>query len=58
MSKKPLFRLAVMVAAMMCALGVSAQVAYANYTPANTTLIDYMLGGTWPSQIIVNNAKP
>ena len=41
MSKKLLLRFAVLVAAMMCALGVSAQEAYANYTPENTTLTFY-----------------
>ena len=42
MSKKLLFRLAVLMAAMMCALGMQAAVeAYANYTPSNTTLTFY-----------------
>ena len=41
MSKKLLFRLAVLVMAMMCALGVSAQEAYAVYTSDNTTLSFY-----------------
>ena len=41
MSKKLLFRLAVLVAAMMCALGAAAAEAYANYTPSNTTLTFY-----------------
>ena len=41
MSKKLLFRLAVLVTAMMCALGVSAQEAYACYTSENTTLTFY-----------------
>ncbi len=36
-----LFRLVVLVAAMMCALGASAAEAYANYTPSNTTLTFY-----------------
>ena len=36
-----LFRLVIMVAAMMCALGASAQEAYACYTPENTTLTFY-----------------
>ena len=41
MSNKLLFRLAVLVAAMMCALGVRAQEAYACYTSDNTTLAFY-----------------
>ena len=42
MSNKLLFRLAVLMAAMMCALGMQAAVeAYANYTPSNTTLTFY-----------------
>ena len=43
MSKKLLFRLAVLVAAMMCALGASAAEfeAYACYTSGNTTLTFY-----------------
>ena len=41
MSNKLLFRLAVLVAAMMCALGAAAAEAYANYTPSNTTLTFY-----------------
>ena len=41
MSKKLLFRLAVLVAAMMCALGAAAAEAYANYTSSNTTLTFY-----------------
>ena len=42
MSKKLLFRLFALVAAMMCALGMQAAVeAYANYTPSNTTLTFY-----------------
>ena len=41
MSKKLLFKLAVLVAAMMCALGATAAEAYANYTPSNTTLTFY-----------------
>ena len=36
-----LFHLAVLVAAMMCALGASASEAYACYTPSNTTLTFY-----------------
>ena len=37
-----LFRLAVLMAAMMYALGMQAAVeAYANYTPSNTTLTFY-----------------
>ncbi len=36
-----LFRLVVLVAAMMCALGVAAAEAYACYTPSNTTLTFY-----------------
>ena len=42
MSKKLLLRLVILVAAMMCALGMQAAVeAYANYTPSNTTLTFY-----------------
>ena len=41
MSNKLLFRLAVLVAAMMCALGAAAAEAYANYTSSNTTLTFY-----------------
>ena len=41
MSNKLLFRLAVLVAAMMCALGVRAQEAYTCYTSDNTTLAFY-----------------
>ena len=41
MKKALLFRLAVLVAAMMCALGAAAAEAYANYTPSNTTLTFY-----------------
>ena len=41
MSKKLLFRLAALVAAMMCALGASAAEAYACYTSSNTTLTFY-----------------
>ena len=41
MSKKLLFRLFALVAAMMCALGMQAAEAYANYTPSNTTLTFY-----------------
>ena len=41
MKKALLFRLAVLVAAMMCALGATAAEAYANYTPSNTTLTFY-----------------
>ena len=41
MKKALLFRLAVLVAAMMCALGAAAAEAYANYTPSNTTLSFY-----------------
>ena len=36
-----LFRMLVLVAAMMCALGASAQEAYAVYTSDNTTLTFY-----------------
>ena len=36
-----LFRLVVLVAAMMCAFGASADLAYACYTPENTTLTFY-----------------
>ena len=41
MSKKLLFRLAVLVAAMMCALGAAAAEAYACYTSTNNTLTFY-----------------
>ncbi len=41
MKKALLFRLVVLVAAMMCALGAAAAEAYANYTPSNTTLTFY-----------------
>ena len=41
MSKKLLLRFAVLVAAIMCALGASAAEAYACYTPSNTTLTFY-----------------
>ena len=41
MSKKLLFRLVALVAAMMCALGMQAAEAYANYTPSNKTLTFY-----------------
>ena len=41
MKKALLFRLAVLLAAMMCALGASAAEAYACYTPSNTTLTFY-----------------
>ena len=41
MKKALLFRLAVLVAAMMCALGASAAEAYACYTSSNTTLTFY-----------------
>ena len=42
MSNKLLFRLVVLMTAMMCALGMQAAVeAYANYTPSNTTLTFY-----------------
>ena len=41
MSNKLLFRLAVLVAAMMCALGIQAAEAYACYTSSNTTLTFY-----------------
>ena len=41
MSKKLLLRFAVLLAAMMCALGATAAEAYANYTPSNTTLTFY-----------------
>ena len=41
MKKALLFRLAVLVAAMMCALGAAAAEAYACYTPSNTTLTFY-----------------
>ena len=41
MKKALLFRLAVLVAAMMCALGASAVEAYACYTSSNTTLTFY-----------------
>ena len=39
--KNLLLRLAVLVTAMMCALGAAAIEAYANYTPSNTTLTFY-----------------
>ncbi|MBR4829802.1 MAG: BspA family leucine-rich repeat surface protein [Muribaculaceae bacterium] len=41
MNKKLLFRLVALVTAMMCALGMQAAEAYANYTPSNTTLTFY-----------------
>ncbi len=41
MKKALLFRLAVLVAAMMCALGAAADEAYACYTSSNTTLTFY-----------------
>ena len=41
MKKALLFRLAVLVTAMMCALGAAAAEAYANYTSSNTTLTFY-----------------
>jgi len=41
MKKALLFRLAVLVAAMMCAFGAAAAEAYACYTPSNTTLTFY-----------------
>ena len=41
MKKALLFRLAVLLAAMMCALGAAAAEAYACYTPSNTTLTFY-----------------
>ena len=41
MSNKLLFRLVVLVAAMMCAFGADAAEAYACYTPSNTTLTFY-----------------
>ena len=41
MKKTMLFHLAVMVTAMMCALGVRAQEAYTCYTSDNTTLTFY-----------------
>ena len=41
MSKKLLFRLAVLVTAMMCALGASAKEAYACYTSENKTFTFY-----------------
>ena len=41
MSKKLLFRLVVVLAAMMCALGASAQEGYVVYTTDNTTLTFY-----------------
>ena len=41
MSKKLLFRLTVLVTAVVCALGASAQEAYAVYTPENTTFTFY-----------------
>ena len=40
-NKALLLRLFVLVAAVMCALGVRAAEAYANYTPSNTTLTFY-----------------
>ena len=43
--KNYLYRLAVLVAAMMCALGATAAEAYANYTPSNTTLTFYYCRG-------------
>ena len=41
MKKSLLFRLVALVAAMMCALGMQAAEAYANYTPSNKTLTFY-----------------
>ena len=41
MKKAPLFRLAVLLAAMMCALGAAAAEAYANYQSSNKTLTFY-----------------
>ena len=41
MKKSLLFKIFALVAAMMCALGVQAQEAYACYTPSNTTLKFY-----------------
>ena len=41
MKKALLFRLAVLVTAMMCAFGAAAAEAYANYTPSTTTLTFY-----------------
>ena len=41
MKKALLFRLAVLVTAMMCALGAAAAEAYACYTSSNTTLTFY-----------------
>ena len=41
MSNKLLFRLAVLVAAMICALSTAAAEAYACYTSSNTTLTFY-----------------
>ena len=41
MKKALLFRLVVLLAAMMCAFGAAAAEAYANYTPSNTTLTFY-----------------
>jgi surface protein len=41
MSKKLLFRLVALMAAIMSALGAAAAEAYANYTPSNTTLTFY-----------------
>ena len=41
MKKLLLFRTFVLLAAMMCALGASAQEAYAVYTSENTTLTFY-----------------
>ena len=40
-NKLLLYRFAVLVTAMMCALGAAAIEAYANYTPSNTTLTFY-----------------
>ena len=40
-TKLLLLRFAVLMAAMMCALGAAAAEAYANYTPSNTTLTFY-----------------
>ena len=41
MSKKLLFKLVALVAAMMCALGTMAQEAYVNFTPEDSTLTFY-----------------
>ena len=41
MKKIALLRFAVLMTAMMCALGAAAAEAYANYTPSNTTLTFY-----------------